>query len=76
MKENHGFLYAVRSQYETMRVVDDNVYSVDGTTLSAAEEPNDTITDGYYPDDFGFVRMTEELKPLLNRIIEGEKNGI
>ena len=56
---------------ERIRGGDTNLFLVDGATLLGST-PGDGLVDGGHPNDLGFYRMAEGLRPVLGRAVQGK----
>ena len=63
----------IHTTYEQAKAAgDQHVYFVDGETLFGANDRDACTVDGCHPNDLGFMRMTEGVRPALAQALGGE----
>ena len=67
LKEEFRKIYLARK-----KAGDKNLYFVDGTNFWAQEDYSENTVDGAHPNDLGFARMAEKLKPILRGLLQPE----
>lgn len=61
----------IRNTYEQAKAEgDENVWFVDGELLFGSLMPDSCTVDGIHPNDLGFMRMAETVRPLLAEVID------
>lgn len=53
---------------------DKNVYFIDGETLFGAKNRDSCTVDGCHPNDLGFMRMAENIYPVVKKALEMQKD--
>ena len=63
----------IHTTYEQAKAAgDQHVYFVDGETLFGANDRDACTVDGCHPNDLGFMRMAEGVRPALGQALGGE----
>ena len=63
-------LDVIHGTYENAKVAgDENVYFIDGSTLFGKNNRDACTVDGCHPNDLGFMRMAEVIRPVLERAL-------
>lgn len=67
----------VRESYEKRLAAGDrHIHFLDGETLYAGEDWFECTVDRAHPNDLGFYRMAQTLKPILQRLMNGDEKNI
>ncbi len=66
-----GMRRVIMDTYETARAEgDQNVYFIDGEIIFGEEHRGECTVDGCHPNDLGFYRFYQTLKPMIEKILK------
>ncbi len=75
MKINSKRRKVIRKTYSNaIKSGDRNVYFIDGETLFGKDNRDACTVDGCHPNDIGFLRMAENILPILKKALEKRRN--